>query len=179
MTRLVALATIVALLAACNGADDEEGVVVADAATWMVFTDDDTGVGFELPAEPERVVQAVQLPDGTPGQIVVYRDDDGDRALLVSVFAVPSDAVAIDGVPEGAAEGVGGELVDERPIGVAGRPGRDAEIHYDSDDDERVLFLRAVLADGVLIQAQTLGDRSERAELESLHARLVDSLDLP
>ena len=171
---VVAAATIANL--GCSD-DDRGDTHVGASLGWSVAVDDDTlGLRFVLPSEPERLVQRIQLPDGTPSEIVVYSTAGEGWELFVSTLPLDVDSYDLDAAAPGAAAGVEGELVEVRPVTVGGHPGRDAEIRYRRDGEERVLLYRAVAIDDGLVQIQTLGPASNRPQLDRFHRELIDGI---
>jgi hypothetical protein len=171
---LVALALVVA---ACG--DDEGGATDSADSGWPSFTDPTMGIGFRMPDDPETLTQRVQLPDGTPSEIVVHTYGDDDWELFVSAFPLDPATFDLDGAAPGAAAAVNGDVVDVRQVTVADRPGRDAEIAFRVDGQDRLLLYRAILLDGGLVQLQTIGAESDRARIEQRHADLVAGFSAP
>jgi hypothetical protein len=172
----VALAAVTIVTLGCSG--DDKGDVGSDPdLDWSVTVAADVfGLRFVLPSEPERLVQQVRLPDGTPSELVVHSSAGDGWELLVSTLPLDPATYDLGRTAPGAAAAIDGELVSVEPITVAGRPGRDAEIEYLRDGEVRILLYRAVLLDDGLVQVQTLGPRTDRASLEARHRALVRGL---
>jgi hypothetical protein len=179
-SAVIAVALVaLALLPACGDDVGEPEPLDGFGADWPSFTDEALGIEFAMPAAPERLVQRVQLPDGTQSEIVVHAVEAGSLELFVSSFPVDPDAYELAGAAEGAAAAVGGEVVSDEPVTVSGTPGRDAEIRYQLDGVERVLLYRAMLLENGLVQMQTLGPTDARADVEAHHRALVSRLVVP
>jgi hypothetical protein len=169
------LLTVALAVGACG---DDTGDDTADGigAGWPRFTASHLGVGFRMPDDPESITQRVQLPDGSPSELVVYRFDAGGWVLIVSTLPLDPASYDLDRAASGAAAGVDGELDSIRSLTVDGRPAREAEIRYESAGEERLLLYRAILLDDGLVQAQTLGAEASRVDLEARHRALVAGL---
>jgi hypothetical protein len=166
------------VLAACG--DDGQDPDPAPASIpddWTVVDDEAISQTFRFPAEHERVTQVVQLPDGARSELRLYSHPmvigDADAELLVSVLPLDPDTVDLNATPAGAAEAVGGALVDVRPVDTAGFPGRDIEVALSRDGAEWLVLQRIVLTDTALVQLQVNGPAAERDELVTLHDQLV------
>jgi hypothetical protein len=190
LARLIVVPAVVLVAAAgCgeNRADDRADDTTASSDTtavvpfdWSVEIDDEWfDLVLRLPTEPERIVQPVQLPDGTRTELVVYTATEGEREVFVSVLPLDPDDYDLDAAAPGAATGVAGVLVEVSRVEVDGNPARDAEIRIEGaagEADDQLLLYRAVLLDQGLLQLQSLGPAGDRAWLERAQATLVDGV---
>lgn len=146
----IILAAMLAALAGCGGAATPTTPPQPTAppdllAGWIAFSPPDGSFTVRLPADPEVQEQTVPTEAGdVPISMYLVEDDDGMVMVatngfppaVAEVIAGGDDATIqapLDGGRDGAISNVGGMLQEEKPITVAGKPGREFTFIVDAD----------------------------------------------
>jgi hypothetical protein len=185
--RALAVAAVLAVLLASGCSDDDAPPDDPPAGPdgtlpdgWDLYTDDDSGLSFALPDEPETTTQPLSLPDAAPVDIRMYAVDRGDWAIIVGLNEVPATGFDLVGAVRGAVEIVDGTLVESSSATVSGRQARDAEVRFETGpgDPDGLFFLRVLLIDGTTVQFQTIGSIDDRDAMLADH-EVLRSVVLP
>lgn len=157
----VALLGLLALLAGAPGTP--VATVAAAQPGWVDVTDAPSGVTAALPgpAEPATV------PYGR-----AYAPDGADVAFAVLDVPVPP-GLALAGVVDTVAPGLGVTVVESRDTTVDGRQALDAVIDVDRDGVSGTALVRAVVDDGHVIVLATRARDGADPAARQLHEQLL------
>lgn len=177
---LLALALCFGFLAACgnddDGNDNGNGNGNGEASVpddWETYTDERSGLRFALPSQPEVIEDLVPVEDGGTVELTMHVVEFADGAMLVGFNAVPDTGFDIDGAVEGAADAVGGTIVDRSSSTVEGHDVRDAEATFDASGEEGLVLMRVLIVDDTAVQMQTVGAADAEDELRSRHDAML------
>jgi len=153
---------------------------------WQTVTDGPSGVAVELPGPADS--RTISTSDGAGGTVnirfytVGLGDNDASVGLAVAELRSSalemSDEQRLLGALQGAANNIKGTIARRQAATVEARPALDGEVTFTRDGVTGKALMRFVLADGALVQLQTIGKPSDAKTLNRVHERVVNSLKL-
>ena len=146
-----------------DGADVEattEADATAEDTKTEIFTSETGGFSIETPLDLVEASQSVPTAAGDI-EIYTYTAEDDNAAYVVAYSDYPAEIVEqtdpvtiLDGGRDGAVGNVGGTLVSEDQIELAGNPGRSLVIDAQTDDGQAATInARIYLVENRLYQA--------------------------
>ena len=180
MRRLVASALIAAcatLSAGCGLIEEatrsEPGKSVGALETFKA-----QGYEISLPCIPATGSDTAPVPGRIkPIRYRVWSCEDSDTAYLVSTARLPADMQGdLDGVAQGAAEGLDGKVVMNKKVTYAGLPARDIRVESTYQGKPATFFGRVLVRKRVLYQVVVveLGEHTKKPP--ALYRKILQSL---
>lgn len=169
--RILAVVAAALLAAGCGLGEGDE--ISADGE-WQQFSVDGQ-FSADFPGEPE-------VESGTTGG-ETYLVENRERAVSVLVFELPAEVPPelfegmLTELNEQIVAGMNGTIVEQATVSDAPYPAEDLEFTATVDDDDILGLTRATLVGGHEFQLMAMGFDGDRAEVEAIFDRLVESFE--
>ncbi len=136
------------------------------------------GFRVGLPCDPAESVETETVA-GAELSTSIWMCDAGESAYTVARTPLPRDVrFDLEGAVQGAADGVGGQVVDVSPVRHSGARGRDVRIETTYERQSATLFQRMLVHEGALIQVQVVLVGEGAQEAPARYDRMLESLVL-